>query len=396
MKKTKIFALLAMTAFIFAASCGKESVVEPSNEGASLVVKLPLNMKTRAVEDPVAGGTNSGSINLENVVVFMLNGGTVVPHPDNVTYPTNGIEFDATEIGAGEKWIELVPATVNRVVVVANIPSADLATVLASGTYSDIATHPYTLASQNLSISGPSGLGGIQDLTMMGEGIPVLQSGTNPVDSHDWKEVSIELKALTARFEIGGVIPGVGVVSGSLKIEGVWLNNFYPTAAKVSPPWTFPSAWTTTPAAGVSDDPDDFDNSIVTYTFPSFTHTYFFNIGNPLVVAPVPPGDKVYAFHVFAGNVVPHLIILVSGEYATGYYDGDDKYFLKWYTFTKFMDGATPITTVDPNIIYKVGVATGIAINASEGTDEPELTEFDLSIIVTIADWTAKPVTPVI
>ena len=379
MKKIKIFTLLAMTAFMFAASCGKESEIDVSKEGVSLIVKLPAGLKTRAVEDPVAD--HSATSTIDNMVVFLLNGTTVVPHPNTTLYPTNGIEFEPTDITAEYKLIEGVPGSVNRVVVVANIPSDKLTDVKTQGNYTAIADYAYTIASQNL---GSSGDGGIENLTMMGQDTP--HDATPP--QANYQEVDIVLDALTARFEIGAVKAGTGIVPGSIDIVGVFINNVYTTAAKTTL-FQFPGPWTTSPVAGVNT------SAYGSVTLPTYSsYNVLRDPGNALVN--VDADSKVYAYHVFAGTTdIPRLILLVKGEYQSGYYDTTEKYFLKWITFTKFLDGGTPISTLLPNTIYKVGVgATGITIDAEHLTIEPELEDFDLGVNVDITEWVAKNVTP--
>jgi hypothetical protein len=102
--------------------------------------------------------------------------------------------------------------------------------------------------------------------------------------------------------------------------------------------------------------------------------------------------SAVYAFHLIAGQIspnLPHLIMLVKGEYDTGYYIGANRYFIGWVTFSKYaISPGVYIKSIDPNMIFKIGVrAIGVLINAADITNDPELEDFDLGIAVEITPW---------
>ena len=124
----------------------------------------------------------------------------------------------------------------------------------------------------------------------------------------------------------------------------------------------------------------------------AYTHPDYYNVNNASVS--LSPTSSVYAYHVFAGSNIPHVIMLVKGEYTVADASGN-KYFLGYVTFNKFNDGSSDISTITANTIYKMGVgATGITINAEDITEDPEMAIFDLGISVTTTAWTVMNVTP--
>jgi len=377
MKKNHFLTTVVISALILGLTgCGIESEGSKSKDGSVVLVKLPGNMTTRAIEDQVANNTTAAVFDNAEVFLTTSTGAVVEQH-----------SFSNTEITAGYKRIEQVAASVTNVVVVANIPSGDITAVRALTNINAIKAYPYTIASQNITPSGPGAVP-IDNKTLIGFGIYNPTAVDQNPDGHDYKEYDVTLDAITARFEIGAVVAGTGVAQ--VELVGVWINSFYADGSKagVTRHPSSASYWGLTATAGVQSTA----YGTVALSTPYVPIDYYNAANSGVNLA---SNSKVYAYHVFAGTNVPHLILLVKGEYSAGHYDGSDKYFLKWYTFTKFFDGGSPITSVDANTIYKVGVgSTGIVINDKDGADLPELEKFDLGIQVAVTAWTAKSVVP--
>lgn len=390
MKKVNFFAMLAAAALMTGVTgCSNDDNVGegPGNGDATLVIKLPSNVVpgSRAVEDPVA---DQSETTLENVSVFMLNAGAVV---DTCT-------FTQSEISAGEKRIEQVAATINRVIVVANIPTAADSTALYG--YSNAAailSHPYSTASQN----APAAAAGINGKVLVGDAnVADVNAGDPQIgasDGHTYKEATVTLDALTARFEIGAVKNGTGVAEVAL--IGVWINKFYKdgSLADIINKTSGNTCWDTTPSTivgGGSATDVDWGNSVA---MGSWDELEYHDVANDDVEIDV--DSKVYAYQVFAGENIPQLILLVRGKYAAGYFnDEKDEYFFGYVTFTKFIDGNNgEIAKVEANTIYKIGVGTtGIVITPDIITPKPNLEDIDLGINVLVTPWTEKTVTPAV
>ena len=364
MKKI-LLATLALA--VMFTSCSKEDNGGNETQDNVIVVKLPDNVSLRAVE---AQGSAASTITLANVTVFLLNGNNVVGAPKT---------FSGPEITAKSKRIEQASSSVNKVVVVANIPAGDMSAVNALTTETAIKNYAFAIADQN---------SGIAAVTRMGTGTPATAVDLTP-DGHNYKAVSVELEPLTARFEIGAVKAGNNVANVTL--EGVWINAYYTNGSKatVKTHNDADPVWYTTPATTSSP----FNAAVGTVTM---TNTYtvpsYYNAASPLVT--MTAGSQVYAYQLFAGANIPHLILLVKGEYTTADASGN-KFFLGYVTFTRFTESGTDISSVLPNTIYKVGVGDiGIEINADDITIWPEMQKFDLGVTVTTTPWTVKNVTP--
>ena len=372
MKKILLATMAIATLF---ASCSKEPVEAQKGDDV-IIVNLPDNVvSARTVESQQYA---AATITLTDVTVFLLNGNTV-----------SRVEtFSGSEITNKEKRIDNVASGVNNVIVVANIPSANTAAVQALTSGTAIEAFAYTVASQNT---------GIATVTRMGKGTPMVDAGSQigTPTGNTYKSVSVELTPLTARFEIGTVKEGVNVES--VELIGVWINNYYTDGSKstVKLHAEGDGVWVTSPAttgAAIAADP-----GAVMMTN-AYTESTYYNAANAAVN--LTPSSHAYAYHVFAGSNIPHIILLVKGKYETADASGN-QYFLGYVTYTKLLNGGTPITAITANTIYKIGLAAvagdttpGIVIDGDDITDKPEKPIFDLGITVTTTPWTVTSVTP--
>ncbi len=382
MKKVLFLAALAATVGFTACNKNNEGT-DPSKGEASLIVRLPDNVITRGtVEAPVAGASVVAAVS--DVTVFLLNGDIVAKK----------YTFTADDKDNRYAHIENVPDAVNGVLVLANNPlsGAELTTFNALTSAAAIKAYPFTIASQH------NGSNIVTSQTLMGSTTTLTEVDPDPVHAgRYYKECTVPLNALTARFEIAGVRGGVGI--SDIELVGVWINHFYTSGAKATPVQTYAhddAVWDVTGLTGQTvGTPSSAE--FTGYTLATYPSPYgdYHNLADSRVIGTLNPA-YIYPYHVFAGSNIPHLILLVKGSYANGYYSGADKYFMGYVTFTKFTD-ETPaeITSIASNVIYKVGhVETGIKVNAPDITPEPELEDFDLKVAVTITPWTDSYVVP--
>ena len=67
----------------------------------------------------------------------------------------------------------------------------------------------------------------------------------------------------------------------------------------------------------------------------------------------------------------------------------------KYITVKGFRESGTLITVTQPHKIYKMGLEDGgIEITPDKITDRPEKTKIDLTVAITIANWTTVNITP--
>lgn len=347
--KKKSFLAVALAAVMFASCSNEEVAVIDTNVGdASLVVTLPgaVTADTRAVEDPIVAGTIVP--NYTNAIVYLKDeGGNAV-----------GYKLTEEELTAKKKVINKITKPYEVLVVVNSgtiaLPEGDIMSAALTTKLNSLA-----IADQNT--------GGAQDVTLMGSTKEISSAGDKKLAA------TVPLKSLVSRFEIGTVIAGEGLENITLK--AVYINYFYNTYERIA-------------------------GSAQTFTQDSwkdpYTPAWATDSGSTEVTA---AESKCYAYQVFAGDMVPHIIFKVSGEVSNGYKlsTGETGAFENMYVTIKSFTPA--LTAIEANKIYKVGLGAGagtggIEIPVDKITPKPELNEFDLTVNVTVASWTEENLTP--
>ena len=374
MKMKSIF--LAALAALTLASCAKDEPAATTGNGkTNFVVTLPGAPSTYAVEDPQAAGAITPVYT--DVTTYLVDGG------DNVTIH----EWESAEITAKQKRFEQITEPA-KVIVVVNKGSADLATGVATMDQLQTVLEQLAIADQNK----PGGVGtlSVQHVTLYGEQTTFTTEPSpgvgDPHDGHALKKAAVELKSLVSRFEAGTLKKGTGLVS--LEVEAVYINNFYNT-------------YSMNFATQYND---------VTWSEP-YTPAWATDAVNAGVTSGA--GTKAYAYQVFTGNMVPHIIYKVGGELEAGYKlpDGTTGVFSGKYVTVrgfkvsgKTLIGSNGDDVDDSNVsnyemkaheIYKMGLENGgIEITPDQITDNPEKAKMDLIVEITVAPWTVQNVTP--
>ena len=369
--KTKTFLAVALAAMTLA-SCNKEEGADVAATDAvkkSLVVALPgASVGTYAVEEPQAAGQITPLYS--DAVVYLLDAG------DSATC----YAFEDADLAAKSIKIEEVVKPVKVMVIVnkgnAALPTGKTTLSAIETTLDALTVEEQNKALANLAADDAKGnVAGnyisVQQVTLKGE-TTTLEDETD-WDGHDAWKADVELKSLVSRFEIGTVKKGTGLED--LTVANVYVNYFYNT-------------YDMDAAAATKLDEGTWDGSTVLAELK--------NAGSTEVTSAA--GTKCYAYQVFAGDMVPHIIFEVSGTVSDGYKlaDGTTGAFTgKYITVTGFKDSSTDITTIEAHKIYKVGLESGgIEITPEVITPDPEVTKYDLKVNITVADWIETTVTP--
>jgi len=425
MKRT-FFVTIILAAFMLSfSSCNKESGID-AGKGNTLVVKVTkaaiTKAATRAIEDQVdpyaEGATDGYFADIDNLFVIMMTGsGTIVEHDGNTVHNLPLADLDDNE---GYYYFEQVPASVGKVLVVGNLSTADETAFGGFTTDAEIQAYALTAASQNLAAKE-----GVDYLFIMGYGNVVL-GGAPPVGftgfpaSHDpdhlYGEAYVTVQSVTSRFQIGTVIPGENV--WEVELVQVFVNNVYTQLPKSASTLSYFSAadvavWATTPATSSTLTAADIASAAYSGTgFPAI----FTDAASSLVTT-TSATSKAYAYNFFSvgsPEELPHLILLVKGQYSIvdPEWDGVDPdeeyipsgvYFLQYVTYRNFFNaatGGTKLTSFLPNYIYNIGLAApsstgfpdgdedgGIPIDADDLRPTAEMDDYNLGVNVTITPW---------
>lgn len=362
--KSLLVAALATMALI---SCDKENTTStPAEKGkTNFEVALPGKISTYAVETP----QNAGQITplYSDVAVYLVDMG------NNAT----AYEWTDDEIKNKSKRFEQIPEPAKVIVVV----NKGTATLPQSTTLAALETALKTIAAadQNKALASIAAVDAkgnaagnyisAQQVTLYGE--QTVFNNETSTDGHTTKKAEVELKSLVSRFEVGTVKPGTGLKK--LAVEAVYVNYFYEDYGMTTSQSFTEATWPTT-----------------------FSPAWATDAGDLAVTSQA--GTKAYAYQVFAGNMVPHIIYKVSGELEDDYMlsDGTQGVFAgKYVTVKGFKENNQAITSIEAHKIYKMGLTDGgIEITPDQITDKPEKEKVDLIVEITVANWTETTVTP--
>lgn len=375
--KKAILAAFAVCAIF--ASCSNDDDAK-REELRDIRIQFPSNVAgpSRTTEAPVIVNADTKTT-ITNATVFLLNGNSVL------TVTT----MDPAEIETGKDILD-VSSSVDNVVVVGNVPTTVQDDVAALRTLADIENYAYLIATQANSAT----VVGVANKLHMGSSNNLLL--TDPIDgrTNEHFSVEVDIYSITGRFEFGDVIAGEGVLS--VKLEGIWINNYTATYADATSDQAVKVTndnesifWITIPPTNIKGSTIDLSPASMENPY---APDFYYDAGDPRVTNDTPP-PFAYAYHLFAGNYMPTVVMLVSGQYDDGYFNpATGSNFLGFVTFTTFFEGATPITMVEGNKIYKA--FGGITINSVDITSKPELPLMDLTITVNVTPWTEVNVTP--
>lgn len=369
MKMKSLFvAALATMALV---SCAKDEPAATGNKGAktNFAVTLPGAINTYAVEKPQDAGVITPYYN--DVTVYLVDGGA------NAT----AYEWTDAEISAKERRFEQIVEPAKVIVIVnkgnVTLPAtttetalADALKTLTADTQNKDMVH---LTAADLKGNAIGDYLSVQQVTLYGEQTRINFTTETPDDGHDLRKASVTLESLVSRFEVGTVKPGTGLTS--LTVKNVYINYFYDDYGMTSQTEYTEGSW---PVTYIPDWATDAADVSVTSNV----------------------GTQAYAYQVFAGNLVPHIIYEVDGIVADGYKlaDGTIGNFTgKFITVKGFQvtGTSTSLTAIEAHKIYKMGLTNGgIEITPEQITDKPEKSKVDLIVAITVAPWTVDEVTP--
>ena len=373
-KLTKSLCILTALALLAACDKDADSGVQIPAAKTNFEVSLPGALETYAVEDPQAAGQITPYY--DNVTVYLVDAG------GNATY----YAWTNDEIKAKQKRFEQITEPAQVLVIVnsgsailptGTVPLSELTAAMMKSSVVDHNQIARTLAVEDAKGNAAGTYNSVQQVMLAGEQ-SVFTTETSD-DGHTLKKASVELSSIVSRFEIGTVKKGTGL--DALTVEAVYVNNFLnfnggalnstiQNYNEITWPATFTPAWAT----------DSYNAAVTSAT-----------------------GTKAYAYQVFSGNVVPHIIYKVSGTVSAGYKladgtgdaDNSTSFTGKYITVKGFRDSGSLISAIEAHKIYKMGLAdSGIEITPDKITDKPEKAKIDLIVAVSVADWTVANVTP--
>ena len=345
--KMKTFFAASLAALALAA-CSKEADSGAPAPAAktNFAVSLPGTLETYGVENPQVGGPITPYY--DNVIVYLVDAG------DNAT----GYVWTDAEIKARQKRFEQIvePAVV---LIIVNSGGVTMPTGPLSITELEGFINTLAVADQNKSVKT------LADTDVKGNAagdyLPIQQvvlSGDQTTFTTETSDDGHTLKKAA--------------------VEAVYFNNFN----------------------------NDFGGSSVTaYTEAAWPSTYSPSWATDDYNAAVTSedGTKVYAYQLFGGDRIPHVVYKVSGTVSAGYKladgtgdaDNPTPFTGKFITVKGFKENGLTLGSIHAHKIYKMGLTGGgIEITPDKITDQPEKNKIDLIMSVTVADWSISNLVP--
>lgn len=332
--KKMLFGMLAVAVL---ASCNKEENVVPQAEPQSLNIKLNLP-QTRAVEDPIATGTEAV---VKDMVVYFYkaDGGAATPASRSLT------TAEITEATGASGLKIVVNADVKKASMKANLS-------LASG-------------SDNAAVTLFQALG-----TKFNNSVPM----TSPQAEITGNAVTLVPVPDMARVEVSGKITPVHGYE-SVKVNVVNLNNYYTTAKKTTLQKYMAGNWNTFEAT-MKDD-------LTTGEVPT---------GKAAAYQIFPSTNSV--------DTHPHVVLELTiqpkgGAETAKRYITITKYKEGTNALTSFEGGKIyklDLSSLNHLFTTDDGTENGNPVDPTDG--EPELEKADLTIKVTTYEWTSQNITP--
>lgn len=362
MRQLKIFLVAVLALMVGLSSCSNDKQDEPAKADKSLQLKLITKATdgTRSITDPVADETE---------VTFTSGMLYCVSSADLITkYYTIGTDGDIklSELTSTDgKTLTNVPGHTSKVMIVGNVDGLP-----TSGSITAIKGELLGVNSQTDSE------GGITAAALFDK-----QPLVNPTAEGKPYTASLDLKPTISRIEISD-ITGSGNIT-SFKVDGIFINNFY-IKAPIS--GDHDTEHLTNYGSDVNKYPhDEFPKSLYDYK------TAAPGIGSLDGLKFAPEAGKVWAYNMFAGSPVPHIIIRLSAVTAKDIvFTGDQYITIRTYTNTE-TDKA--VKTFEPGKNYKIGAGI-FTFDEDDLTPEPESKTKDVEVKVTLLTWKDVNVKP--
>lgn len=362
-----VFLMAAALVLGFSSCSNDEAGSVDNGTPKSLYLKITNGPATYAEGATVANGT---SITFTSGVLYFTDASGVIKKYYTITSnATDAANIDMSVLtGAGET-ITGLPGDVAAVYVVGN--TSGLPT---TGNISAVKAYTIGVASQ----------GTITNVNLYGEQTTLAyNAGT------DTYTCTVNLAPTVARIELTNIKAG-GVITG-FDVAGIFVDNYYSQAAVAGTVGTPVDNGAV--VANFGDNAGTYLTALKTFVYDWYS-TPMAATGSPLVAAPATAG-QVWGYNLFAtaaGSAVPRIIIRLTNITTTsgsGISYTDDQFI----TIKGLKDGATSLTTIKAGEVYNIA-AGAFVFDETNLTPTPNLSTIDVTVTVTLTQWTAVDVTP--
>lgn len=367
MKKLCV-SLMALVALLCVSCSNDPEIPEKKDNGIDVTLSITTNPLTKALDDNQVTKTAPIDPSKDLIVYFMNTSSSTV-----ASYKLTGAQITAIQSGSGFKFTNLDPSVVS-VYVVANVPSGTLPAT-APGTTLDAINGKVQNISEQQKANAAS-------VVLANTGKTVKTSFTSVAAATNGNlqfTVAVELTPIVSRIQIKKV--SVDATITSFKLEGIYIDNFYPQM-------TIGGAFTDINIV-TADDKADFDATQAPYTT---TNLYDEDKTEGLVQNPFGAATpQVFGYQIFpttstAHENVPYIILrisnIVTSSAATRNIPAGTYYVaVKAYKNT---GASTSVTAFSPGFIYTID---DIPVSENNIVTDPTKSLINVTVNVTVKAW---------
>ncbi len=382
MKITKLMlsALIAAAALV---ACNKENTI-PVQEGVkSVEVKIGNKIMTKGdAGEKIEKGT---PVNVNSLQIFLTDASYSTDYTAGVKNDEGAdaqFYWDAAQIGEGLNLnFHYVSHNCTKIVAIANVGrqltfdqvfNADPDMLPAIGLQQD-ATNLLLFADANLTKT---------------DRVHELDQG----DVNKYAEVYVASLVLTptiSRFEVDGFVMTFAQDTdiAEVKITDIAFQDYYPKMGLQKNP--FKGIPTGNPVKPM----DITDDAEVYAWFNNAASTGWYRDSFDITLTPADGTADIgpYAYHFYAGDIVPDLVIKLMVDNVPGYLATD-----VFYVYNEDLNEYHALTKIEEGKIYRMSAAGEAEDDGSIPFDEEDLNTVDrcLEIVVDVIDWTVVLITP--
>ncbi|MDT3369272.1 MAG: hypothetical protein LIR40_11615 [Bacteroidota bacterium] len=367
MKKLCV-SLMALVALLCVSCSNDPEIPEKNDNGIDVTLSITTNPLTKALETNQVGEKAPIDPTKDLLVYFMDASSSTV-----ASYKLTGAQITAIQSGSGFKFTNLDPSVVN-VYVVANVPSSTSPATDPGTTLTAINAKAQNISDQQTANAASVVLAN-KDKAIVSTG---STTGTASNGNLEFK-AAIELTPIVSRIQIKKVSADATITS--FKLEGIYIDNFYPQM-------TIGGAFTSITIQHATDKAT-FDATQVPYTT---TNLYDEDKTEGLVQNPFGAATpQVYGYQIFpttstAHENVPYIILrisnIVTSSAATRNIPAGTYYVaVKAY---KIPSASTSVTAFSPGNIYTV---EDIVVSEKNLVTDPTKSLINVTVNVTVKAW---------
>ena len=378
MKKLCV-SLMALVSLLCVSCSNDPEIPEKKDNGIDVTLSITTNPLTKALDNSQVDASAPIDVNKEFIVYFMDASGNTV-----TAYKLTDTQISAIQtstVGAGVKFTNLDPSVVS-VYVVANVPSGTLPATAPGTTLTDINGAIMNISDQQANNAASVVLANTGKTFKTG-----FTQGDDASNGNKQFTVAVELTPIVSRIQIKKVSADATITS--FKLEGIYIDNFYPQM-------TIGGAFTSITIQHATDKAT-FDATQVPYTT---TNLYDEDKAAGLVQNPFgATTPQVYGYQIFpttstAHENVPYIILkisnIVTSSAATRNIIPTGTYYVAVKAY-KDKTSSAPVTTFSAGNIYTVD---DIVVSENNIVTDPTKGLINVTVGVTVKQWGSIDLNP--